>query len=498
MCDSGHSHPRAEAEYACATVPLPARVAGKLKAMGDTIAEADLADDGREENFHITARHGLHRALGAVDADATIGRLDFANAERERTRIPLGRAAIKAVNPAAHRRAEGEVFPGPSGRTFALERNKPVPTRDPLTGRGRAPGPEAPAATPPDDGAGDDPAETPSDTPTPAEPPTHSPEALDARHEAARIGQKLRDGHEITPDEHETLAGALRHLTHSEQLRFAAVTGHRVPAEPVPAPAPGPKPEPPGPDAAGAGPAPESPRPSLRDRLLEPFPADARPGPRRPAATPDLPAAARVVSVARRRRALHALRNEARVADAVGGHHLPDSEPADVVYAADAAGKPIADPTEVRRLLRRRAYAVAALKADTNPVTGAPLAADARAAYERFLAQPVHLFEVKTLLVSPHHKVRITRQALARKIAWAEKYAVPFHLVALDDRRGAKRSGNRLYFVRNGLAGTVRFDQMRPVRSMADLLRLATAPADLDPTARGGDTAAPSPARGRP
>src|SRR5262249_28779338 len=49
--------------------------------------------------------------------------------------------------------------------------------------------------------------------------------------------------------------------------------------------------------------------------------------------------ARRFRNVARRRRVIAAVKVEGELATAIGGVNLPDSEPADVVYAADSKGQ---------------------------------------------------------------------------------------------------------------------------------------------------------------
>lgn len=47
-------------DYSTTQVNLPSPLAAKIKALGQRVADADLADDGRELNPHITVKYGLH------------------------------------------------------------------------------------------------------------------------------------------------------------------------------------------------------------------------------------------------------------------------------------------------------------------------------------------------------------------------------------------------------------------------------------------------------
>lgn len=159
-------------------------------------------------------------------------------------------------------------------------------------------------------------------------------------------------------------------------------------------------------------------------------------------------AAFRFRDVARRRRVLAALRAEKELAAAIGAHHLPDSEPADILYLHDPLGKVITDPAHIKQTLAVRARAVERLR-DPNIDEGQ------RAFLQRILDTPAHALEVKTLQKSRRNRVQMTPRALATKRAWSEKHAVPFHTAVVDLRRGGKHSGHRLYIAPNTTAPTV-------------------------------------------
>jgi hypothetical protein len=182
---------------------------------------------------------------------------------------------------------------------------------------------------------------------------------------------------------------------------------------------------------------------------------------------------------ARRRRVLASFRAEAELADGIGAHQLPDSEPGDVVYLHDPLGKPIADPAHVKQALAVRATAVDRLKD--------PALDDAQKAFLRqILATPAHVFEVKSLQTTNRNYVQMNPKALAAKRAWAQKYGANFHTVAVDMRRGAKHSGHRLYVLPNTVTATTRLDAMRKAADPQELLRLVSGP-------KGGPTATGDP-----
>src|SRR5262249_29617400 len=147
--------------------------------------------------------------------------------------------------------------------------------------------------------------------------------------------------------------------------------------------------------------------------------------------------AARYKDQARRRRVLAAFRSEAELAASIQAVQLPDSEPADVVYAEDANGKPIEDAETIKHILRLRKIAVAELNAGVSERR--------RLELERFLSQPVHFLEVKSLQTASEDAVHMSREARARKERWIDRYAVPFSVVAIDRRRGSKHSGHEVY-----------------------------------------------------
>jgi uncharacterized protein (TIGR02996 family) len=168
-------------------------------------------------------------------------------------------------------------------------------------------------------------------------------------------------------------------------------------------------------------------------------------------------------SVARRRRVLAALKTERELANAIGGHHLPDSEPADVVYLHDPLGNPVTDPGHLRQALAVRAAAVERLK---DPAVGP----EQKAFLEKVLATPAHAFEVKTLLTTGRQYVQMNPHALAAKKAWSQKHGVPIHAVAVDRRRGGKHSGHAVYVAADRVAPTVPLADMAKAATMAHVL----------------------------
>lgn len=162
-----------------------------------------------------------------------------------------------------------------------------------------------------------------------------------------------------------------------------------------------------------------------------------------------------------RRRVLHGLRNEGELARAVDGHNLPDSEPADVVQTVSASGELLTDHQQVRDALNHREVAVQTLRR-----RGA--SDEAKEAARRVLAQPCVFFEVKTLIVQAAGKIHMSTKAVARKLRWEKRYGAKFVTVAVDDRKGKKHSGNRLYF-RAGV-GSVKLADMEPMRDFNHIL----------------------------
>jgi len=190
--------------------------------------------------------------------------------------------------------------------------------------------------------------------------------------------------------------------------------------------------------------------------------------PARPATTTherpkQLRAAGRYRNPARRRRVIAAVKVEAEVARGVEGFNLPDSEPADVVVARDADGKPITTQDGIARVLAQRALAVRVLaRRNADPRD--------REQAERLLALPCHFVEVKTLLVSRNGAVHMSKPARKRKERWQDKYGATFHVVAVDRRRGGKHSGHEVHVAAGELAGTFRLQHMDKVGSFGDVL----------------------------
>lgn len=168
---------------------------------------------------------------------------------------------------------------------------------------------------------------------------------------------------------------------------------------------------------------------------------------------------------ARRRRVIRAVRNEGELAAAISGYNLPDSEPADVVHIVGPDGKPMTDPAQVRQALKVRERAVKVLKSG-----GANEHAKGEAA--RVLAAPAQFIEVKTLLTAKGDAVHMSAKALGRKEKWIDRYGVSFSVIVIDDRRGRKHSGNRVYVLAGTLGKTVRLDTMQKADGMAGVLEL--------------------------
>ncbi len=59
-CANGHAYPRKKAKYACAMAPINGAARTKLLSLAAMVPDADLGEDGREENPHVTVRYGLH------------------------------------------------------------------------------------------------------------------------------------------------------------------------------------------------------------------------------------------------------------------------------------------------------------------------------------------------------------------------------------------------------------------------------------------------------
>jgi len=176
-----------------------------------------------------------------------------------------------------------------------------------------------------------------------------------------------------------------------------------------------------------------------------------------------LRAAARYRDPARRRRVIAAIKREAEVAKGIAAYNLEDSEPADCVLARDAEGRPIVSREGIKRVLSQRAVAVQTLQRRSS-------SPQAREQAEQLLALPLHLLEIKTLLVSAKGTVRMTKAAQARKRRWEDKYGASFSLIAIDDRRGRNHSGHRLHVAVGELAGSFRLATMDRVADFGDLL----------------------------
>ena len=183
----------------------------------------------------------------------------------------------------------------------------------------------------------------------------------------------------------------------------------------------------------------------------------------RPAKPKSLRAAGRYRNAARRRRVIQAVRVEGQLSEAIGGYNLPDSEPADVIYAEDANGKPLTERQQVKDFLARREVAVRTLNS-------ANASQEAKEAAERVLELPCHFVEVKTLLVSAKGAVHMSKAARRRKERWQNKYGASFSVVAVDRRRGRKHSGHEVHLAVGELAGTFNLHQMDKMDSLANVL----------------------------
>jgi hypothetical protein len=163
--------------------------------------------------------------------------------------------------------------------------------------------------------------------------------------------------------------------------------------------------------------------------------------------------------VGRRRRVIAAYHAERDLADGVGGLQWPDSEAQDVSLLVNPAGELVTDYETVRSHLRVREDIVKRLRRGTAPA----------GAREWLDGHQLYLFEVKCLLTqSGPGKIAMSAKATARKERAAARYACQFVTVAVDRRRGRKRSGNELY-VRRGV-GSARLADMTPVADYGELL----------------------------
>jgi hypothetical protein len=169
----------------------------------------------------------------------------------------------------------------------------------------------------------------------------------------------------------------------------------------------------------------------------------------------------RFTSAAVRRRVLHGLRNELQLAQALGALNLPDSEAADVVFLVGPGGEVITDHKAVLSALRVREDAVRRAKGLTPEQRTA-------AGLDAVLSTPLHLFEVKTLITSARDRIQMSRFATGRKRGWARRFGGTFWTVIMDDRKGAKYSGNRLY-LRKGVGNTA-LSQATSVGDFSDLI----------------------------
>jgi hypothetical protein len=175
-------------------------------------------------------------------------------------------------------------------------------------------------------------------------------------------------------------------------------------------------------------------------------------------------AAGRYRNLARRRRVIAAVKREGELAEAVDGFNLPDSEPADVVYARDAEGRAVKTADHFRRFLDNRETAVKTL-------TSGKASPEAKEAAEKVLSLPCHFMEVKTLLTSETGAAHVSAKALRRKERWRDRYGADFHVVVVDDRKGHKHSGHRVHLAAGELAKTFNVARMQKVDDMASIAR---------------------------
>jgi hypothetical protein len=194
------------------------------------------------------------------------------------------------------------------------------------------------------------------------------------------------------------------------------------------------------------------------------------------------------VDVARRRRILRAHRVEAEVAKSVSGVQLPDSEPADVVVLFDASGKIVNQgwkengreytPAQVvRQSMRSRRMAVERFnqlverwndEIDQDSDEGKRIRAQIEEIGDGLDKTPLYFVEVKNLQKSHKNSISMTAKALKRKELWAERYSGRFITYIVDDRKGAKYSGNRVYMF-NGVKKTVRLSECEKLPDMPKL-----------------------------
>lgn len=63
----GASQEKSHHKFGCVYLPLPAAVSAKLRELGECIPDEHLADDGREEDGHVTLLFGLHEGVSPDD-----------------------------------------------------------------------------------------------------------------------------------------------------------------------------------------------------------------------------------------------------------------------------------------------------------------------------------------------------------------------------------------------------------------------------------------------
>jgi 2'-5' RNA ligase len=96
-------------EFSSTQVDIPSGAAKKLLAMGRAIPDADLAEDGRETEAHITVKFGLHDAkpsrklIGALAGfgavSATLGKTSlFQNDEADVVKIEVSSPDLHRLN----------------------------------------------------------------------------------------------------------------------------------------------------------------------------------------------------------------------------------------------------------------------------------------------------------------------------------------------------------------------------------------------------------------
>jgi hypothetical protein len=174
-----------------------------------------------------------------------------------------------------------------------------------------------------------------------------------------------------------------------------------------------------------------------------------------------------------RRRVLHGLRNEGQMAKAITAHNLPDSEPADVVWAISPEGELLEQAEDVKAFLARREAAVKLLAdlgqhGDEARFHGRH-AHEAIARAREIVAAPLVFFECKTLITQQGPgAIHMSRKARQRKEEWSRRYGAEFWTVAFDDRRGHKHSGHRLY-ARRGV-GSARLAAMDRAADFGELM----------------------------